>query len=516
VAQRLYPQRLPVRALETPRDEHVAKRQVWADLELLYRGGHALRARADRFLLPRPRELREVYAARLARFTYQNILGTALAWYESAMFEREPAVNIEPSDEYWVAFLENCDRAGASFTEFFRGVLRDLVLYGVAYVLVDLPRVEGAEILTLADQRAMGALDVYLVRYSPLQVVNWSVAEDGQLDWVIVDTSYEVREPFAEAAAVDRWHVFTRTDYAVYEARRLESGERAREAVLVAAGAHALSGAGRVPMRRGVMPDALWLADRVYLHALAHLNLQNAYYWGLTMGCLPVPVIIGEYSEPPVVSETAYIHLPEPGSRFEYAEPSGRTYEVSAQEIQAIREEMYRQLYLQAQGRSSAATPSAQSGYSKELDMAPARDVLRALGDMLRNHMRVVIEDVAMARGDQVAVDIRGFEFTEGDDPEQIKAAQAALELGIPSATLEREIQKRIARYLLRDANQSVIQAVEAEIDAAPTREERQAAAEEAARRRIAESLSAFAAGVSDQEREPGLSEGGTVAGVPV
>jgi len=506
VAQRSYPQRLPVRVLEAARDEYAAKRQVWADLELLYRGGHALRARADRFLLPRPRELREVYAARLARFTYQNILGTALAWYESAMFEREPAVRIEPGGEYWAAFLENCDRAGASFAEFFRGVLRDLMLYGVAYVLVDLPRVEGAEILTLADQRAVGALDAYLVRYSPLQVVNWSVAEDGQLDWVVVDTSYDVREPFAEVAAVvDCWHVFTRSDYAVYEARRLESGERAREAVLVAAGAHALSEAGRVPMRRFVMPDALWLADRVYLHALAHLNLQNAYYWGLTMGCLPVPVIIGEYSEPPVVSETAYIHLPEPGSRFEYAEPSGRTYEVSAREIQAIREEMYRQLYLQAQGRSSAATPSAQSGYSKELDMAPARDVLRALGDMVRNHMRAVIEDVATARGDRVAVDIRGFEFSEGDDPDQIKAAQAALELGIPSATLEREIQKRIARYLLRDANQRVIQAVEAEIDAAPTREERQAAEEEAARRRIAESFGAFAAGVGDQEREPAV-----------
>jgi FKBP-type peptidyl-prolyl cis-trans isomerase (trigger factor) len=187
---------------------------------------------------------------------------------------------------------------------------------------------------------------------------------------------------------------------------------------------------------------------------------------------------------------------------------------VSAQEIQAIREEMYRQLYLQAQGRSSAATPSAQSGYSKELDMAPARDVLRALGDMLRNHMRAVIEDVAAARGDQVTVDIRGFEFAEGDDPDQIKAAQAALELGIPSPTLEREIQKRIARYLLRDANQSVIQAVEAEIDAAPTREERQAAAEEAARRRIAESFGAFAVGASDQGREPAVSEGGAVAGV--
>jgi hypothetical protein len=249
-----------------------------------------------------------------------------------------------------------------------------------------------------------------------------------------------------------------------------------------------------VPVLRLTLPDALWLADRVYLHALAHLNLQNAYYWGLTMGCLPVPVIVGEYSEPPTISETAYIHLPEPGSRFEYAEPSGRTYEVSAREIQAIREEMYRQLYLQAQGRSSAATPSAQSGYSKELDMAPARDVLRAFGDILRTYMRRVIEDAALARGETVSVDIHGFEFGEGDDPKQLAAAEAALNLGIPSARLERELWKRIARYLLRDATPGAIAEVEAEIDRAPTREERVAAQEEAARRRIAESLASAVA----------------------
>jgi hypothetical protein len=488
-----YPQSIPAAALSEQHPEHAARQRVWCDLDLLYRGGHALRERADRFLLPRPRELREVYAARLQRFTYQNILGTALAWYESALFEREPAIRIEPANEYWARFLEDCDRARTPFVEFFRCVFRDLTLYGVSYVLVDLPALPES-VSTLAEQRAVGALDAYLVRYAPSQVVNWQIGDDGGMDWCIVDTSYEIRQPWAKPVLVDRWHVFARADYAVYEARRNERGEQAKEAVLVASGPHALSEVGRVPVLRLTLPDALWLADRVYLHALAHLNLQNAYYWGLTMGCLPVPVIVGEYSEPPTISETAYIHLPEPGSRFEYAEPSGRTYEVSAREIQAIREEMYRQLYLQAQGRSSAATPSAQSGYSKELDMAPARDVLRAFGDILRTYMRRVIEDAALARGETVSVDIHGFEFGEGDDPKQLAAAEAALNLGIPSARLERELWKRIARYLLRDATPGAIAEVEAEIDRAPTREERVAAQEEAARRRIAESLASAVA----------------------
>jgi hypothetical protein len=488
---------MPVKALDAKHPDYAANAPAWDDIDLLYRGGHALKAKAEHFLVKRPKELAEVYTARVARFTYQNVLGTALGWYEAAMFKDDPDIHTRRGDgepegqqaEFYSRFLADCDRSGTTYVDTFRRVLRSLMLYGSAFVLTDLPKT-AAQPATLAEQKSSGALDPYMVLYDPRQVINWETDAYGNLAWIVIATTSEERAFGGESKVLDRWYYFDRAEYRVYEAAREKGNQKADSATLVDAGPHALAEAVRVPVRWVQIPDGLWLANRVYLHALAHLNLQNAYYWGLTMGCLPVPVIIGEYSEPPTVSETAYIHLPEAGSRFEYAEPSGRTYDVSAKEIQAIREEMYRQLYLQAQGRSTAATPAAQSGLSKEIDMAPSRDVLNALGDVLRAAMQNTLGDVAEIRGDRdVTFDVRGFTFDDDTSTDELAVAQAAADLGIPSDTLEKEVMKRVARCLLKDARPDVIQKVDGEIDAAPGRQQRLAEEDQRRREQIRESL---------------------------
>ena len=86
---------MSVKDLDAQHPDHAANAQTWCDVDLLYRGGGALKARAERFLVKRPKELAEVYAARVARFFYQNILGTALGWYESAMFATDPDIHIK-------------------------------------------------------------------------------------------------------------------------------------------------------------------------------------------------------------------------------------------------------------------------------------------------------------------------------------------------------------------------------------------------------------------------------------
>jgi hypothetical protein len=265
--------------------------------------------------------------------------------------------------------------------------------------------------------------------------------------------------------------------YAVYEATHEEhSTPEARSmeeqlAKLVDGPApHALADAGRVPVQWIQAPDALWLANRIYLHAIAHLNMQNAYFWGLFMACLPVLWVKGEFTTPPAIVETGYLGLTEQGG-IGYVEPSGTSYKIASQEIGALREEMYRQVYLQAQGKSSGATASAQSGYSKEQDMAPSRDVLNGLGDILRAGMQRVLGDVATVHGDaDQEFDVRGFNFDDTDEAGEVATVQMARDLEIQSDTLDKEIQKRAARVLMKDGNPDVMEKIEQEIDAAPTK----------------------------------------------
>lgn len=488
---------IPVKLLDAKHPYYADNAAAWDDIELLYRGGHALKAKAEHFLVKRPKELAEVYAARAARFTYQNILGTALGWYEAAMFKTDPDIHVkrgdgEPGEQqssFYSDFMSDCDRCCTTYVDLFRRGLRYLMLFRSAFFLVDLPQT-AVQPTTLAEQKAIGALDPYIVLYDPRQIINWETDPYGNLAWIVIATTTEERAFGSESAVIDRWYYFDTAEYRVYQAKRERLAEKSQTANLIDAGPHALADAGRVPVRWVQVPDGLWLANRVYLHALAHLNLQNAYYWGLTMGCLPVPVISGEYNEPPTVSETAYIHLPDPNAKFQYAEPSGKTYEISAKEIAAIREEMYRQLYLQAQGRSSTAQASAQSGYSKEMDMAPSRDVLNGLGDILRAGMRDLLMDVATVRGDDdLTFDVRGFSFDEDETAGELATAQLAIDLDIPSDTLEKEIQKRVARCLLKDASPEVVETVEGEIDKAPTKAERMKAEMDAKQQRMQSAL---------------------------
>ncbi|MCC6591594.1 MAG: hypothetical protein IT168_33215 [Bryobacterales bacterium] len=467
------PTSLPVEFLDAQHPDYVLNAGSLDDIELLYRGGQNLKSHAERFLIKRPRELSEVYRARCERFTYQNILGTALGWYQSALFADDPDIlirhgEVEAGDvqrEPYMRFFADCDRAGTTFVDLWRDAALSLMLYRSAFFLTDLPKI-GDQPATLAEQKALGALDPYLVLYDPRQVINWECDAYGNLSWVVIATVSDQRSFGAATTIFDRWYYFDRTTCGVYEARREKNGEKAETAALIHSGPHALAEAGRVPVRWIQLPESLWLANRAHLQVIDHLNQDNSYSWALFMACHPVPVIKGDYKQPPQNTEVSYIHLAENGA-FEWAEPSGASFEHSANRIAALREEIYRQLYLQAQGRSSTASASAQSGFSKEMDMAPSRDVLNGFGDVIRAGMKNVLLDVAAIRGDDLTFNVTGFDF-DAEDPADIESDQATLDMSIPSSTLRKEIWKRAAMRKLKDARPEIRESVKAEIDASP------------------------------------------------
>lgn len=502
-----FPATIPVKNLDIKCEEYSRMIESWKDLDILSRSGCDLKLAAQRFLMKRPKELPEVYSARVNRVSYQNIIGTCLGYYQSATFKDEPEINfrrggsvIEDSDDkdFFNTFRGNCDRAGTTFLDFWRNkVYPDLLRYGTAYVLTDLPR--SGEFATLAEQKQSGALNPYLVSYSPLQVINWETDQFGSLEWLIIEVTNEVREFAKEPRIVDIWYYFDRQNFAVYKADRKEKGGKAESATLFDAGRHALADQNRVPVRKLEVSDDMDLGQRVYLDLLAHFNMRNAYYFGLNMACLPLLYVKGEFDGGINVSETSYIALSE-GGEIGYIEPEGKSFEIASNEISALREDIYRQFYLISQGRDSKATPGAQSGYSKEIDMAPTQDALNSFGKVLRAGMVNVGLDVAVAHGEaETTTEVIGFDFEDDDTKGDIATVQMAGDLNIPSDTLDKELKKEIARKLLKGRLPEVIQAVEAEIDAAPTKSEQDALEAQQQQQRFAASLDTAVARQTDK-----------------
>ena len=72
----------------------------------------------------------------------------------------------------------------------------------------------------------------------------------------------------------------------------------------------------------------------------------------------------------------------------------------------------------------------------------------------------------------QVAV--RGYSFESEVTSEEVSTAEKVLGFGIPSDTLHKEMQKKIAARALVGSEPAVIENVQQEIDAAPPESQRQ------------------------------------------
>lgn len=478
----------PVVLLDRKSPEYAANLEAWLDLSLLYEGGVAIKKGCDRLLKKRPREDQDVFMARKERFTYQNILGTALGWYGAAMFQTSPEILIKnkagkpvKDDKFYTGFLDNCDGNNVSFVDFFRKTFSCLLNYGAAWVLVDLKSRKGIEEpVTLEDERSRGLLDPHLVLYTPLNIINWQIDKNGGLNWVVIKTTEEQENFLEPTEIVDTWYYYDRENYRVYEDRRKKNEVSvpvdgiSRRATLIDSGKHSLAHKKQVPVRRLLLSEGLWLANRAYLLLIDHLNQDNTLAWSLFMSNLAIPIIIGDVDGTNMTAtEAGYMQFPA-GTTYSWSEPQGVSFQHSANRIDSLREEAFRCMHLQAQGRSMHATPAMQSGRSKQLEMVPANDILGGMGDDIRCQMQQVLTDVIDARRDEaVTADVRGFQFEDDMTTEEVFAVTSLIGLGIPSKTFEKMIYKKVAKAWMPDANRAELEQIYAEINAGPTRDDR-------------------------------------------
>src|ERR1035441_3407100 len=81
-----------IKQLSQEHPDYTALRDTWYQLSVLYEGGHTIKEQAATFLVRRPKELQEIYQARLERFTYDNILGACFGWFRAALFKNPPTI----------------------------------------------------------------------------------------------------------------------------------------------------------------------------------------------------------------------------------------------------------------------------------------------------------------------------------------------------------------------------------------------------------------------------------------
>lgn len=477
-----FPGSVKVADLEQCHTLHSRFHRIWDELSWMYQSGDAIQQHASELLLKRIKEPEAMFRCRVEAVSDTSIIGQGIGWYEASMFKDSPKIrrvvngdlaDSGPAQDRFNEFLENCDRGSSSYEQIWRQALIDAVLYGRAYILQDLPK-RDQTIETRADE--LDRMRPFLVRYDPRSVINWGEDGNGNLTWIVIRFISDEEQPDVfppKRQKADNWLYYDREQFAHYRRiREDEAGEEKQQpdAILVDAGPHALSSEKVVPVYRIELSDGHWLGHRCYLSAKKHLNLSNALDWGLFNTALAILVVYGEL-EKNTASELGYLQLRE-GSTAQYLEQSGASFAALQSRIEELKSDVFRQMYLLAQARSTSATPAAQSGISKEADMTPSYEVAQAIGQTLLSGMRTVLSNIMSLMGDSAEIEITGFEFEDADVSVELETISDLRSMGIPSETLDRELSKRAVRKGLPDLDKRVIEQIEQEIEASPTKQE--------------------------------------------
>jgi len=443
-----------------------ARKAVWKQYRDLYAGGEQFKVNAQHYLIRRQREPGDVYAERLSRVFYENYIGSLVDWYAATLFRREPAMTFEGTNErakqFFGGLVEDVDRKGTALADFFRGQFIESLITGASYALVDFPR-GGQRARSRGEEDAVGASRAYLVDYAAENLINWSLDEQGNYEWVVLRTELLKKDKVedAEWKREKRWAYYDKQSFRIYR----QEDEKAIE--LIDQGTHGLAKLDRVPLYELRIPEGLWMLNRAGLLQLEHFNKSNALSWALTMGLFAMPVVYSEREWSQMVGESYYIQLG-PNDRFGWTEPEGKVYQIAADNLTRLQEEIYRVCYL-AQAGGSLDKGSTQSGLSKQLDFSITQEVLRAYGDAVKDQVRRVLKGIEAARKDGLDISVTGMdEFDIADFSIELSDAQQLLALGVDSPTLKKEVFKKLALKYLADTRQDVKDRIVAEIEQGP------------------------------------------------
>ncbi len=448
--------------------EYAAKKATWKVYGDLYAGGEQFKSNAAEYLVKRHREPLDVYYERLYRVFYENYLGSIVDWYAATLFRREPILSFEGPNErgkaFFAEFVEDCDLRGSCLSDFYRRVLTEALVCGTGYVLVDFPRARQAA-ANRAEEEAGGQARAYLVDCSPRDVINWSYDERGNLEWAVLRRSM-VRQAEAGTGSwvkETRWMYYDKETFRTYHRAEGQAGGRGPK--LIDEGRHGLARLGKVPLFPLQISEGLWLTNKAASLQLEHFNKSNALSWALTMGLFASPVIYSDREWTQMVGESYYIQLG-PEDKFGWTEPEGKVFQIATDNLNRLKDEIYRVCYLMAQAGGGMSSSASQSGASKQRDFTITQEVLRAYGDAVKDSMKRVLRVIEEAREDGLAVSVSGLdEFDIGDFSSELDDAIKLLGLGVGSKTLKKQVLKKLALKYLCDVRQETKDKIAGELD---------------------------------------------------
>lgn len=454
--------------------------KTFAKYDALYRGGVAFRSRVGDFLRQNPMESAQVYNLRKAECSYRSYVGPQVDFFSAQLFAAPFAVRASVdgspvnADPFYARFKEAVDRRGTDLVPFLKARFITALVKGVAWWVAEFPDDLGAPASDREDWTSRGLGDATLRALEPDDVLDWECDADGMLIWAITHSKEARRDdPRAERLAVTAtWRLYdvanVETFQVTYDPKR--PPKATDDIPSVGVRPHRFP---RVPLVQMRLPDGLWLLNRAAEAQEEHFRLSAALSWAIRRTCYPMGIFKSvDRDKPPIIGAGMLTIIGEK-EEFAWVAPGGAAFEVLAAEIEAQKNELYRVAQQMSASVDNSAATAGRSGESKEADQAATEICLHAYATLVKSACEETYELVSDGREDfDLTFSIEGMsKFSPNGIAAALGNLKTALDLGIPSPTLTRELRLKAADLVAPDLDEATKDTIREEIRSAPAKD---------------------------------------------
>lgn len=511
-----FPKAVKYKILKTRHSEYMA--EFWSRCRALYAGGPKLLENDKVLTLVMPTHGSEdvlIYKERKKRAFYIPYPGSIVDKIVSELMAKPINFQLEDTTDdtddggtagssdlteeqkqdlpsFYEELIKSCGKPGGqktSLSQFAREQIFTALQCQTAWALVDMPKKPEEGYVNALEQQKAKALDAYICPIDPECVVDWEERDDGELEFVIIQDIIAKRTGIEgnRNVVTMRWRYYTDSAWAVYEYQydvtKKPNGPTDNEDIpLKDSGTHSFQ---RVPVRRMKLPDGLWAMGKLEAMARAHMNQRNALSWGQLKALFPVPVLYMEGPNPnnPITEDAGRVNQKHgPGfmrvlaekDKLEYFSPDTAPYQIAADDLNTIRDEMYRTLHSMAMSVDNSAAAAGRSADSKAIDQAAGAVILKALGGYVREHLEELLNLIATGRKENLRFAAKGMDNFDDVTLSQIVLDAIGLAtVSIPSAHFQKKFKLKIAKLAMgSDATEEDLDIITSELEENVTAEE--------------------------------------------
>ncbi len=352
----------------------------WPIVDALLGGTAAMRKGGKAWLPQWPAEEDAAYAARLSVATLFPALRRTLRVMAGKPFSRA-LTYAEDVPENIRTWCDDVDLQGRNLHTFAAELLYEALGYGLAGILVEFPRNNGAR--TLGEEKAAG-MRPYMVQIKHADILGWRAERVGgamRLMQLRLKEAETVPDGDYGTKQVERVRVLEPGSWQLYEL-----GDK-DDATLIEEGATTLSEIPFVPVygaRQGFMQGVSPLLDLAYLN-VKHWQSQSDQDNILRVARVPILAMIGAEEDSQLkVGASSAVKLPQ-GAALQYVEHSGAAIGAGAESLLKLEEQMIQtgaELLVSKPGQRTATEASNDAegnksdllriaeGFEDSLDMA--------------------------------------------------------------------------------------------------------------------------------------------------